>query len=284
MPKNFPFYNPEEHQDIIRRLELIRPRAIITATSRNPQMAGAVYPFPLIEDGDFEIPSVYLTAEEGQRLAHYAGQEIALEIRAERRPATGCNVVASKGRRLEPRLVLFAHIDAKQGTPGATDNATGVVVLMLLAELLQDYAGAIGVELVALNGEDYYSAPGEQLYLRQNADKFDQIALGINLDGAGFHQGKSAFSFYGCSPDQAESIRRIFAAHPEMIEGEPWYQGDHGLFLLNQRPALAITSEHALWLLQEITHTSADHPKIVAPDKLVAIAQALKDLVLGWTC
>ena len=65
MAKNFPFYNPPEHQHIIRLLEAFRPQAIVAATSRNPEMAGAVYPFPLIEDGDFDIPSVYMTEEEG---------------------------------------------------------------------------------------------------------------------------------------------------------------------------------------------------------------------------
>ena len=57
MPKNFVFYNPEEHQRIYRLLEEKQPAAIISATSRNPELAGAVYPFPMFEDGDFNIPS-----------------------------------------------------------------------------------------------------------------------------------------------------------------------------------------------------------------------------------
>ena len=47
-------------------------------------MAGGVYPFPLIEDGDFDIPSVYLTAEEGERLAQFLGATATLTIDAER--------------------------------------------------------------------------------------------------------------------------------------------------------------------------------------------------------
>ena len=68
MPKNFVFYNPEEHQRIIARLEKANPAAIVCATGRNASLAGGAYPFPLIEDGDFEIPSVYMTEEEGIRL------------------------------------------------------------------------------------------------------------------------------------------------------------------------------------------------------------------------
>ena len=168
MPKSFTFYNPDEHRRIISLLEEKKPRAIIAATSRNPEMAGAVYPFPLIEDGDFDIPSVYLTEEMGVELANYAGEHVSLDIRAQRSPAQGCNVITRKGEEFQQRVVCFAHIDSKRSTPGALDNASGVTILLLLAELLKNYDGALGIELVALNGEDYYSNPGEMLYLSSN--------------------------------------------------------------------------------------------------------------------
>jgi aminopeptidase YwaD len=64
MPKNFVFYNPETHQQIIALLESGQPAAILCATGRNAALAGGVYPFPLIEDGDFNLPSVYMTEDE----------------------------------------------------------------------------------------------------------------------------------------------------------------------------------------------------------------------------
>lgn len=78
MPKNFVFYNPEEHKRIVALLETKNPRAIICATSRNAALAGGVYPFPLIEDGDFLIPSVYMTEEEGCRLIPFIGNIVTL--------------------------------------------------------------------------------------------------------------------------------------------------------------------------------------------------------------
>ena len=110
MPKNFPFYNPDEHRRIISLLESKAPRAIIAATTRNPELAGAVYPFPLIEDGDFDIPSVFMTEDEGYRLASHAGEVVALESRARRIPASGCNVVARKAMAAPRRIILVrAH-------------------------------------------------------------------------------------------------------------------------------------------------------------------------------
>jgi len=280
MPKSFTFYNPDEHKHIIHSLETKQPMAIVAATSRNPEVAGAVYPFPLLEDGDFDIPSVYMTEEEGSRLARYAGQVVVLDIRANRTAAEGSNVIGRKGANPHRRVVLFAHIDAKEGTPGATDNATGVVVLALLAELLADYTGNLGIEIVALNGEDYYSAPGEMDYLRRNAGRFEEIVLGINIDGAGYHEGSTAYSTYDCPPKIEDCVQQAFSQHTEMQEGERWYQSDHSLFLMNQRPALAITSQRFMELLTNVAHTPKDHPRIVDPAKLVKIACALHDLVL----
>ncbi len=279
MPKNFVFYNPDHHKRIIGLLESKRPQAIIAATTRDPGMAGAESPFALIEDGDFDIPSVYVTDDEGKRLAAHCGQTVSLAIRAERAPATGCNVIARRGGDHTRRIVLFAHIDAKNGTPGAIDNATGIATLLLVAELLADYAGRFGIEIVALNGEDYYAAPGEMQYLKLNEGKFAEIVLGINLDGAGYREGHTAYSLYDCPSDVAGVIRSTFGAHKGLIEGEPWYQSDHGLFLMNARPALALTSDRFTELWTEIAHTPKDTVEIVDPGKLVEAAAALSELL-----
>jgi aminopeptidase YwaD len=233
----------------------------------------------LIEDGDFDIPSVYMTEEEGARLAERAGETVALTIRARRAPATGCNVVARRGRGPR-RIVIFAHIDAKRGTPGAADNASGVAVLLLLAELLRDYTGDTLVEIAALNGEDHYSAAGEKRYLAASAAPFADTALGINLDAVGYCEGRTAYSLYGCPAELEGPIRAAMAEHAGMVEGAPWYQGDHGLFLMHGVPALAITSERFMEILTEIAHTPRDTPDVLDVRRLADAALALRDVVM----
>ncbi len=279
MPKNFPFYNPDHHRRIIRLLETKSPGAIIAATSRNPEMVGAQYPFPLFEDGDFDIPSVYLTAEEGDRLVGHAGREVSLAIHALRSPARGCNVVAHKRAASDRRIVVCAHIDSKDGSPGALDNAAGVVALLLLAEHLKEYEGRLGIEILAINGEDYYSSPGEVHYLQSNQDKLDEILLAINIDGAGYYQGKTAYSLYDCPDELAGAIRKAFSSQRDMVEGEQWYQSDHMIFVQNQIPALAITSERSMEILTQIAHTAKDRPELVDPARLVNAALALRELL-----
>jgi aminopeptidase YwaD len=326
MPKNFKFYNPPEHQEIYRLLESKLPAAILTATGRNPELAGAVYPFPMIEDGDFNIPSAYLTDEVGLRIAELAGELACFSSPAQRIPSIGWNVIGRKGgpRQVNSnghkngngsgngyardasadydstgydsallvaaprrngyiprkRLVFTAHIDSKLGTPGALDNAVGVVSLLLLAELLVEYAEPIEIELVVLNGEDYYCTPGEIHYLNSNTGRLDEIVLAVNVDGVAFHQGGSAWSTYDLPPELASAVSQAFSSQPGIVQGEPWYQGDHMLFVMNQRPAVAVTSEQVWQIVSEIAHTEKDLPSLVDPERLVHLAYAFKELVV----
>lgn len=281
MPKNFVFYNPDEHQQIIALLEQKQPAAIVSITGRNSALAGGVYPFPLFEDGDFNIPSVFLAEEEGHDLLSLAGQTATLESRATRLPSKAFNVIARKGSPDAPRIVLTAHIDAKLGTPGAIDNATGVAVLLLLAERLQDYPGPYALEIAAFNGEDYYAVPGQMDYIRQNQDRFPTIALNINIDGAGYKEGPSSFSFFDLPEPILAAAQRMLASFDDIAEGIPWPQGDHSIFLQQGCPAIAVSSK---WLIdhmdtQDITHTPKDNLDIVDPRKVARAAEALEGLL-----
>ena len=281
MPKNFVFYNPESHQKIVSLLEKSGAKAIICATGRNAALAGGVYPFPLIEDGDFDIPSVYMTEEEGEKLLNYAGSVVNLNSVSERIPGKGYNVIGRKGKPGQERIVITAHIDAKKGSPGAIDNATGVTVLMLLAELLKDYSGDKIIEIVAFNGEDYYAVPGQMTWIMANQDTFDNIRLNINIDGVGYKEDKSTFSFFDLPEYIQKAAGELIKNNPELVDGPQWPQGDHSIFLQYGIPAIAVTSQ---WFLenmekQDITHTPKDNLSIVSEEKTVIVAVALHKLI-----
>lgn len=281
MPKNFVFYNPEEHQKIISVLETKKPAALICATGRNAALAGGVYPFPLIEDGDFNIPSVYMTEEEGKKLLTESGKMVHLKSISERIPGHGYNVVARKGRDRTKRIILTAHIDAKKGTPGAIDNATGATILLLLAKVMAKYNGEPVIEIVAFNGEDYFAVPGQMLYIKHNQDRFSEVLLNINIDGAGYKEGKSSLSLFGVPDEMAHIIKTLPKKFPGLTEGIPWPQGDHSIFIQYGCPAIAVSSE---WFInnindQDITHTPKDNLEIVSCEKLLEIVSALKYLL-----
>lgn len=281
MPKKFVFYNPEEHRQIIQMLEEGNPRAVLAATGRNPELAGGIYPFPLIEDGDFLVPAAYMTEEEGQRLLATMPESVKLVINSQRLPSTAMNVTAFNLDDNHSRVVVSAHMDAKKGSPGALDNASGVVVILLLAHLLKNKPTKWPVELAFFNGEDYYCAPGQMQYLQNLGNDLSDIYLNINIDGAGYHTGPGMFSCFDLPNSLLVEIAELLQRFPDLEEGAPWYQGDHSIFLQQGRPAIAITSQ---WFLenintQDITHTSRDVIGNIDPNKLVTIALALSEFL-----
>lgn len=281
MPKNFVFYNPDHHKKIYALLEEKQPKAIITATANNPELVGALYPFPLIVDGDFDIPSVYCTDIIGKELAKQTGKIFNLTIQAERIPSTACNVIARNKENNEKKIIICAHIDAYENTPGASDNASGIVVLLLLAEMLQDYDKSFCIELLAFNGEDHYSAGGQMDYIYRYGSEINKILFAVNIDDVGYKYGKTAFSFYEFSDELRQRLLDLLKNYNGLLEGESWYNGDHMIFVQKGKPALAFTSEKMPELMTRITHTEKDTPNIIDPDKLVEIAEALKFVIVN---
>ena len=279
IPKNFVFYNPEEHQRIVSLLEQKDPLAIVAITSRHNVLAGAEYPFPMFQDGDFDFPAVSLTDIEGEKILASRGEKIKLSIQSERIQTDGCNVLGIKEGNNPKKIVFCAHIDAKEGVPGALDNATGCVVLLTLADLLKDYKGKYGIELLFVNGEDYYSGIGEVIYLQTNQESLQDTLLNVNIDGIGYHKGRTSFCEFECSEKLSSLIGKTFQDAYKFTTIEPWYQGDHMIFVINGVPAIALSSEHILELTTEITHTPKDNIDITSTQRLHETAIALRNLI-----
>ncbi|MFC1802719.1 M28 family metallopeptidase [Thermoproteota archaeon] len=279
MPKNFVFYHPEHHRKIISLLEVKQPAGIITATSKNPEQVGAIYPYPLIFDGDFNIPSVFCTAEEGDRLSKKKGENFYLKIDAQRIPAKGNNVILRKNQDSKKKIVVCAHIDAYLNSPGASDNASGVTVELILAEMLRYYQGLKGIEIIAFNGEDHYSVAGQMDYLKRYGHEMEHIELAINIDDVGFHEGGTSISYYECSEKIQAKINKILESFPDIGEGFQWFQGDHMIFAQKGIPTIAVTCEKAYELMATITHSEKDTPKNIDTNKLINIAEALTHIV-----
>lgn len=123
--------------------------------------------------------------------------------------------------------------------------------------------------------------PGQMLYLQSCQDHMEDILLNINIDGAGYHEGPSAFSYYELPAELEGRIQAVLQPFGGIVRGEQWVQGDHSMFVQNGRPAVAVSSQ---WLIehmekQQITHTPKDNPQIVDCSKVVEIAAALNQVL-----
>jgi aminopeptidase YwaD len=208
-----------------------------------------------------------------------AAELLRLKIDARRLPSQATNVIAQRDQEATQKVVITAHIDAYEDSPGASDNASGTAVLLLLAAMLSDYAGDYGIEIAALNGEDHYSAAGEMDYLNRYGGDLDRVRLAVNIDGVGHERGRSAYSFYGCSPEVEARAREVFDAFDGLVGGEPWFSGDHMIFVQAGVPSIAFTSELSAEMMRTVTHTALDRPEVVEGQKLVELARALDSLI-----
>jgi len=281
-PKSYPFYGSDEHTVIVSAIEQAQPVALIAVTGKHPELCGALDPFPWIEDGDFDIPTAAVRPTDAGRLLASAGAAAHVMIDATRIPSTARNIVARRGP-LGQRVIVCAHIDTKPGTPGAVDNAAGVATLALLAEMLRKHHELpIGVELLAVNGEDHFAGPGEVAWLADNEGDLDSIELFINIDGAGYRRGRTVFSLYNVNDQRSTLIRGQFEDVDDLLEGPPWYQSDHAIFAMQGRPALAFTTEFLDEMLTELFHADTDTPDQVAPERVTSLASALEHLITNW--
>jgi aminopeptidase YwaD len=287
MPKNFVFYNPDHHQRTIALLESRKPAAIIATTESKPEQLGALYPFPLMVDGDFDIPSVYCRDVVGDVLEAMQGHVLRLSVDASRLPSSATSVVARLNGDASGKIVITAHIDAYEDSPGASDNASGTVVPLLCAEMLSEYRGDHCIEIVALNGEDHYSAGGQMDYLNRYGGEFSSVILAVNVDDVGYKHGGAAYSFYGCSTQLEKKAEAVFRRFEGLVRGDQWFSGDHMIFAQHLVPSVALTAEHMPELMRTVRHTALDTPDIVDCHRLVEVAESLSVLARSlqpvWT-
>jgi aminopeptidase YwaD len=271
-PKNFRFVTIAEQQEILARLERRKPAAIIAVSPHEKN------PAPIFEDGDFEIPSVTVAADVGATLLQHRDARVSLHIDATRKTARGANVIATSKTHARKKIVLCAHFDTKPDTPGALDNAAGVSALLASAQTLDTKNLPFAVEWIAFNGEDYYSAAGQVLYLDARGSEFENIALAINMDGIGWRESRNSIAFFNCPREFENAVTTNLS---EIARVGPWYQGDHSLFAMQGIPCLAFSSEGAEVLIDTVIHTQDDTPAIVNVSLVAQVVDAIAAILNG---
>jgi len=271
-PRNYPFFTYEEHQRIADLLEQKGARAVIAVS---PMPAD---PAPIIEDGDFRLPSVTVGADVGAVLLMAERAPVTLRLRSAARPGRAANVIGRRAHPSRDKLVLSAHFDTKPGTPGALDNAAGVATVLALAERLAA-APPTNLEFVFFNGEDHYAAPGEVAYIAGCGGEFGRIALVVNVDGVGLRGAGTTVAFFNCPDAWANATRATMSRRPDLAETEPWAQGDHSIFAMQGVPCIALTSGGIHALIDSLIHTSHDTLDRLDPAAMAAAVDFLADLL-----
>ena len=275
-PRGYPFYAVDEHARILSAIEAAGPAAVIAITGRD-EMAGAIYPFPLMNDATVDVPSAYVKDIEGPALLAHVGETVRFTMDAKRIPTRAEQVIARKPGTGAGRILVSAHIDTARETPGALDNGTGVACLLGLMEELAGRATRHTIEVLPFNGEDNYAAKGELVYLAANPEGFSDVAVVVNIDAAGPAGAATDVSFYGCPDAVNEAAEAAMAQLASVQVGPAWPASDHMVFAMRGVPAMAIASAELTRIVGEIAHTELDTPDLADS----ALMSDIVEFILG---
>ena len=192
------------------------------------------------------------------------------------------NLIASRGelRPGKPWLLVGAHLDTVPGAPGAEDNASGIGVLLTLADALADRRSRLPVVLVAFGSEEprgegdahhHYgsrafvdSLPAEQRRSLRGMVAMDRVGVGRTLP---------IWSVEEPSPLRAELVAAAERAGVEHLALTDQRSSDHWSFAREGMPGVRLGGTSYAGY-----HDSSDVPSVIDRDQLGRTART----VLAW--
>ncbi len=261
------FYCPESSQRLYRLLEEKRPAGVLTV-SPTPGC-----PERLLQDWEFPLPSATVMPEVGMRLLRGLGRPLRLHITTRRSPGRFANIVARQAGRRPERILLMAHFDTQAGTPGAADDASGVAVLLALAERLASADLPCSLEWLAVNGEEVGGA-GDAVYLQRQGNTLDQVLAAINVDGVGQALSPTSLTAMGASAELEETIWALKDRYPAVLRVEPWYASDHTAFFYQGVPCIPVSSVGL-----NNAHMPSESGQWISPGRLAEAVELVADLI-----
>jgi aminopeptidase YwaD len=98
----------------------------------------------------------------------------------------------------------------------------------------------------------------------------------INIDGIAAKGQQNSICYFGDAPEYFEKIRVIKGS---IVEAEPWYQGDHSIFIQRGIPAVALSCTDP-FSLGEVLHSPHDTIDGVDSALIVDVVEFVRELLL----
>lgn len=130
------------------------------------------------------VPAVMISQEEGERLLALLGQgpvRVHLRVDTVVEERTTWNVIGRRAGRDARTVVIGAHLDSVEVSPGANDNASGMASALEAARLLAGLPLALSVEIIGFGAEER-GLLGSAHYVRERGSR---VAGMINMDMVG---------------------------------------------------------------------------------------------------
>jgi aminopeptidase YwaD len=215
---------------------------------------------------------------ERQRVDVPAGESWGVAVPA----GTSVNVVASAPGfdPNEPHLVVGAHLDTVPQAPGAEDNASGVGVVLAVAEAVAGRRTRLPVVFVAFGAEEPRGPSdddhhyGSRTYVARLGPAERRAVRGmVSLDRVGVGDRVPVGSAGGSDPVQRGLLAAARRAGVPVVADSDQRSSDHWSFVRAGLPGARLGSTPYAGY-----HSAGDVPSVVAPAQLERVGR----LVLAW--
>ncbi len=158
------------------------------------------------------VPSATLDYRDGVALSAMSGKRVRFKVTQKVRRGAGRNIIVDiKGRGRDENLTIACgHYDSVARSPGATDNAGGVAVLLKAAEHFSRHRPARHLRIIFFSGEEL-GLRGSFAYVQRHKKEIkERLGLVVNVDVAGDELGRNELVVLGTQRLQgyAEGITR----------------------------------------------------------------------------
>lgn len=243
---------------------------------------GPAVPQPCPQRSSNDVAHVVIGEADGRLLGAWleAGEEVSVRLDFSSRrqgPIVGHNLIAEipgLDRKSEDEAIVCAHYDTVWTTPGAYDNASGVVALLALAEALVEHPLARPLRLIFFSGEEWHLAGSRAFVEDLNPKELARVAFVLNVDGI----GRGRLLEVSVGPESFEwNVKRLVDSHGRrngircVTRFPPLPGSDHAPFYEAGIPAAHLTFND--W---QILHRFDDTPNDGSAENIVYVI----DLVL----
>lgn len=180
----------------------------------------------------------------------------------------------------DPHLVVGAHLDTVPQAPGAEDNASGVGVLLAVAEAVAERRTRLPVVLVAFGAEeprgpsdaDHHYGSRRYVALMGPRERRGLRAM-VSLDRVGVGDRVPVGSATASDPVQRSLLAAAGRAQVPAFADPGQRSSDHWSFVRDGLPAARLGSTPYVGY-----HSAADVPEVVSAEQLERVGR----LVLEW--
>ena len=132
---------------------------------------------------------VYVDSLEFEKLKSHDELSFKLDVEGQYRPYRSANVIGTvgAGRASSNEILITAHLDTyRKNNPGASDNASGIGVILELARFFKKMEDGLSCSLkfIAFGGEEV-GLIGSRSYLKDNTGSIKKCELLFNIDDVG---------------------------------------------------------------------------------------------------